>query len=119
MRDWKLLHVPVLMAGEIPRSFLYLREQRAKLAELVLPRLEEIYGSSYFMNLHAGEKTQGNGERTNLICAYFVRYCKYDIFQGEMSKNVEIGRLHKDFLKMWIGELVRQKFSTFQNMEKR
>ena len=54
-----------------------------------------------------------------MICVYFVRYCKYDIFQGEMAKNVEIGRLHKDFLKMWIGELVRQKFSTFQIMEKR
>ena len=23
-----------------------------------------------------------------MICAYFVRYCKYDIFQGEMAKNV-------------------------------
>lgn len=48
-----------LRPGNIPRSFLYLREQRAKLAELVLSRLEEIYGSSYFMNLHAGEKHRG------------------------------------------------------------
>ena len=66
----------------------------------------------------SSEKTQGNGERTNLICAYFVRYCKYDILQGKMSKSVEISRLHKDLKKMWIGELIGRKFSTFKNMKK-
>ena len=49
---------------------------------------------------------------------YFVRYCKYDILQGKMSKSVEISRLHKDLKKMWIGELIGRKFSTFKNMKK-
>ena len=62
--------------------------------------------------------TKGNGERIKLICVYFVRYCKYDILQGKMSKSVEISRLHKDLKKMWIGELIGRKFSTFKNMKK-
>ena len=53
-----------------------------------------------------------------MICVYFVRYCKYDILQGKMSKSVEISRLHKDLKKMWIGELIGRKFSTFKNMKK-
>ena len=62
--------------------------------------------------------TKGNSERIKLICVYFVRYCKYDILQGKMSKSVEISRLHKDLKKMWIGELIGRKFSTFKNMKK-
>ena len=34
-----------------------------------------------------------------------------------MSKSVEISRLHKDLKKMWIGELIGRKFSTFKNMK--
>lgn len=47
------------------------------------------------------------------ICLYFAGYCKYDIFEGWVSKYVEISRLHKFFFEMWIGEFVWEKFSTF------
>ena len=103
-----------LRPGKVPRSFfifVWATSQSPCLHENLA--VVAITGKT-----RSSEKTQGNGERTNLICAYFVRYCKYDIFQGEMAKNVEIGRLHKDFLKMWIGELIGRKFSTFKNMKK-
>ena len=38
----------------------------------------------------------------NRKCLAFKKYCKYDIFQQKMLRKVEIGRLHKWIVEMWI-----------------
>ncbi len=54
----------------------------------------------------------------NRKCLSFKKYCKYDIFRQKMLRKVEIGRLHKWIVEMWIIQSYAQKLSTCKNMEK-